>query len=70
MTVITPVRPKLDVLKRYLDAFNRADWETFRAILTADSIHIEPGVPEATTVACSVAGSRDHRGPALRVVRP
>jgi steroid delta-isomerase-like uncharacterized protein len=34
-------------MQRYLDAFNRADWDAFRACLTADTIHIEPGGMEA-----------------------
>jgi steroid delta-isomerase-like uncharacterized protein len=35
--------PMVEVVHKYLDAFNRADWETYKTTLTADSVHIEPG---------------------------
>jgi steroid delta-isomerase-like uncharacterized protein len=47
MAVIAPTKPGLEVMQRYLDAFNRADWDTFKACLTPDSVHIEPGSIEA-----------------------
>lgn len=37
------VTPMVEVLQKYLDAFNRADWDAYKTTLTADSIHIEPG---------------------------
>jgi steroid delta-isomerase-like uncharacterized protein len=37
------VKPMVEVLQKYLDAFNRADWDAYKSTLTADSIHIEPG---------------------------
>ncbi len=37
------VTPMVEVLQKYLDAFNRADWETYKTTLTPDSVHIEPG---------------------------
>lgn len=37
------VQPNVEVLQRYLDAFNRADWEAYKATLTRDSVHFEPG---------------------------
>ncbi len=37
------VVPATQVLQRYLDAFNRADWETYKSTLTSDCVHIEPG---------------------------
>ena len=37
------VTPMVEVLQRYLDAFNRADWPTYKSTLTPDSVHIEPG---------------------------
>jgi steroid delta-isomerase-like uncharacterized protein len=46
------VSPRVEVLQRYLDAFNRADWETYKTTLTPDCVHIEPGMelhgPEAS----------------------
>ena len=42
MTAIA-VTPMVEVLQRYLDAFNRADWEMYKATLTPDSVHFEPG---------------------------
>lgn len=39
----TAVTPMVEVLQKYLDAFNRADWETYKSTLTPDSVHIEPG---------------------------
>jgi hypothetical protein len=36
----------IEVVKRYLGAFNRADWETYRATLTPDSVHIQRGGTE------------------------
>jgi steroid delta-isomerase-like uncharacterized protein len=35
--------PMIEVLEKYLDAFNRADWDAYKATLTADSVHMEPG---------------------------
>jgi steroid delta-isomerase-like uncharacterized protein len=37
------VTPMVEVLQKYLDAFNRADWAAYKATLTPDSVHIEPG---------------------------
>lgn len=37
------VSPMVEVLQKYLDAFNRADWETYKATLTPDTVHFEPG---------------------------
>jgi len=37
------VTPMVEVLQRYLDAFNRADWPAYKTTLTIDSTHIEPG---------------------------
>lgn len=42
MTAIA-VTPMVGVLNKYLDAFNRADWEAYKSTLTQDSVHIEPG---------------------------
>lgn len=41
--VVLAVTPMIEVLQTYLDAFNRADWETYKTTLTPDSVHIEPG---------------------------
>lgn len=46
MTVISPTKSRLDLLKRHLDAFNLSDWETYQTTLTPDSIHLDPGSPE------------------------
>ncbi len=35
--------PIVDVLQKYLDAFNRADWDAYKSTLAPDSVHIEPG---------------------------
>ena len=37
------VTPMVEVLQKYLDAFNRADWGAYKSTLTPDSVHIEPG---------------------------
>jgi steroid delta-isomerase-like uncharacterized protein len=37
------VSPTTEVLQRYLDAFNRADWVAYKTTLTPDSVHFEPG---------------------------
>lgn len=37
------ISPLVEVVDTYLDAFNRADWATYKQTLTPDSIHIEPG---------------------------
>jgi steroid delta-isomerase-like uncharacterized protein len=47
MTAIAPTTPGLELVQRYLDAFNRADWDAFKACLAPDSVHIEPGGVEA-----------------------
>ncbi len=47
MAIEAPVSPRIAVVQRYLDAFNRADWDTFRDCLTADTVHVEPGGMEA-----------------------
>jgi len=53
MTIQTPMKSRLELIGRYLDAFDRQDWETVKACLASDSVHIEPGGmelhgPEAT----------------------
>jgi predicted ester cyclase len=53
MTVLMPTKTRVEVMERYLDAFDRQDWETLKACLTPDAMHIEPGGmelhgPEAT----------------------
>ena len=45
MTAIA-VSPMVVVLQKYLDAFNRADWEAYKSTLAPDSVHIEPGLME------------------------
>jgi len=55
MVAIT-VTPMVEVLQKYLDAFNRADWETYKATLTPDSVHIEPGGMEMHGPAASAEG--------------
>lgn len=47
MAIEAPASPRIALMQRYLDAFNRADWDTFKDCLTADTIHIEPGGIEA-----------------------
>jgi len=37
------VAPTVEVMQRYLDAFNRADWAAYKSTLTRDSVHFEPG---------------------------
>jgi steroid delta-isomerase-like uncharacterized protein len=50
------ISPRIEILEKYLDAFNRADWETYKTTLTADSIHIEPGGMELHGPAASAEG--------------
>lgn len=66
---------KTDVARRYIDAFNRLDWETYKATLTPDSIHIEPGGmeshgPEATVEGLMIFKTAfpDLEGTILRLV--
>jgi steroid delta-isomerase-like uncharacterized protein len=40
---VLAISPMVEVLQKYLDAFNRADWETYKTTLARDSVHIEPG---------------------------
>lgn len=37
------VTPRAELAQRYLDAFNRADWTAYKATLTPDCTHVEPG---------------------------
>ena len=37
------VTPMVEVLQKYLDAFNRADWEAYKTTVAPDAVHIEPG---------------------------
>jgi steroid delta-isomerase-like uncharacterized protein len=47
MAIIAPTTQGLELMQRYLDAFNRADWDAFKSCLAPDSVHIEPGGVEA-----------------------
>ncbi len=37
------ISPQVEVLQKYLDAFYHADWVAYKATLTHDTTHIEPG---------------------------
>jgi steroid delta-isomerase-like uncharacterized protein len=47
-----------ELMQKYLDAFNRADWEAYKATLTPDSVHIEPGGMELHGPDASVEGMK------------
>jgi steroid delta-isomerase-like uncharacterized protein len=66
---------RADLVTRYLDAFNRADWETYKSTLTPESLHIEPGGmelhgPDATVEGLKVFRTAfpDLKGDVLRIV--
>jgi steroid delta-isomerase-like uncharacterized protein len=66
---------RTDLVTRYLDAFNRADWETYKSTLTPESLHIEPGGmelrgPEATVEGLKVFRTAfpDLKGEVVRIV--
>ena len=57
----TVVSPTTEVLQTYLDAFNRGDWEAYKATLTPDSVHIEPGGVELHGPEATVEGLKVFR---------
>lgn len=61
MTILTPTKSRLDLVRQYLDAFNRGDWPMYKATLTPDSIHLEPGVPEMRGPDAIIAGVKIFR---------
>jgi steroid delta-isomerase-like uncharacterized protein len=69
------VTPMVEVLQTYLDAFNRADWETYKSTLTPDSVHVEPGGMELHGPDASAEGVKvfktafpDLQGEVVRLV--
>ena len=56
------ISPQVEVLQKYLDAFNRADWAGYKSTLTDDSVHIEPGGIECQGPEASVARLVSLRG--------
>lgn len=71
----TAALPKTGLVMRYLDAFNRGDWDTYKTTLTADSVHIEPGGMELHGPDASVEGVKvfrvafpDLKGDVVRLV--
>jgi predicted ester cyclase len=69
------VTPMVGILQKYLDAFNRADWETYKTTLTPDSVHIEPGGMELHGPDASVEGVKifkvafpDLKGEVIRLM--
>lgn len=75
MAVVMPTTPAVEVMQRYLDAFNRADWDAFRACLAPDTLHVEPGGveargPDATVEAVKVfrTAMPDLTGTVTRVI--
>ena len=50
-----------EVLQRYLAAFNRADWATYKSSLTPDSIDNEPGGMEMQEPHAAVEGVKVFR---------
>lgn len=75
MAIIAPTTPGLELARRYLEAFNSADWETFKSCLAPESVHIEPGDieahgPDATVEAVKVfrTAMPDLNGTIVRVV--
>lgn len=69
------VTPMVEVLQRYLDAFNRADWEAYKSTLARDSVHIEPGGMELHGPDASAEGVKvfkvafpDLKGEVIRLV--
>ncbi len=52
---------RIEILQKYLDAFNRADWETYKSTLTPDSVHIEPGGMELHGPEASAEGVKVYK---------
>jgi steroid delta-isomerase-like uncharacterized protein len=72
----TLVAPRtVGVVRTYLDAFNRSDWDAYKRTLTPDSVHIEPGNielhgPDATVEGLGIFKTAfpDLHGDVIRLV--